>query len=122
MPEQVKQENIKRWRKKGEDEYRKRALGEMVTDSVLMYPTFSKDVHNAIRFEDPRNAVQKVLTDNQGEPPEDWCRYMVVDPGHSVCAVTFWGVPPETYGDYVMLVSLQMLWSLKLGARCSSRL
>ena len=102
MPEQVKQENIKRWRKKGEDEYRKRALGEMVTDSVLMYPTFSKDVHNAIRFEDPRNAVQKVLTDNQGEPPEDWCRYMVVDPGHSVCAVTFWGVPPETYGAYVI--------------------
>lgn len=102
MPEEVKQENIKRWKKKGEDEFRKRALGEMITDSVLMYPTFSKDVHNAIRFDSPRHEIQKVLTDNLGEPPSDWCRYMVVDPGHSICAVTFWAVPPTHMGDFVV--------------------
>jgi len=102
MPEQVKQENIKRWKAKGEDEYRKRALGELVTDSVLMYPNFSKDVHNAIKFEGPRNKVQKYLADNDGKPGQDWCKYMVVDPGHSTCAVTFLAVPPPSMGDHVV--------------------
>ena len=102
MPKQVKEENIKRWRKRGEDEYRKRALGEMVTDSVLMYPTFSKDLHRAIRHEEPRTEVQKILTEAKGEPPRDWCRYMVVDPGHSVSAVTFWATPPPALGDHVV--------------------
>lgn len=102
MPEQVKQENIKRWKAKGEDEFRKRALGELVTDSVLMYPNFSKDVHNAIKFDHPRNKVQEYLTNNDGKPGKDWCRYMVVDPGHSVCAVTFYAVPPASMGDHVV--------------------
>jgi len=100
MPEQVKRENIKRWQAKGDDEYRKRALGEMVTDSILMYPSFAKDIHGAIKFEDPRTEVQKILTENDGIPPREWCRYMVVDPGHAVCAVTFWTVPPDSLGDY----------------------
>ena len=103
MPEQVKQENIKRWKAKGEDEFRKRALGELVTDSVLMYPNFSKDIHNAIKFEDPRTPVQKYLSENNGVPGRDWARYMVVDPGHSVCAVTFYAVPPPSMGDHVVV-------------------
>ena len=102
MPEQVKQENIKRWKAKGEDEFRKRALGELVTDSVLMYPNFSKDVHNAIKFDEPRNKVQEYLTKNNGQPGESWCKYMVVDPGHSTCAVTFLAVPPPTMGRHVV--------------------
>tara|TARA_Y100001963_G_scaffold159253_1_gene262122 strand:- start:9040 stop:10764 length:1725 start_codon:yes stop_codon:yes gene_type:complete len=102
MPEQVKQENIKRWKAKGEDEFRKRALGELVTDSVLMYPNFSKDVHNAIKFDEPRNKVQEYLTKNNGQPGEDWCKYMVVDPGHSTCAVTFLAVPSPTMGRHVV--------------------
>ena len=100
MPEQVKRENIKRWQAKGDDEYRKRALGEMVTDSILMYPSFAKDIHGAIKFEEPRTKVQEILAQNDGIPPKDWCRYMVVDPGHAVCAVTFWAVSPENVGDY----------------------
>lgn len=103
MPEQVKQENIKRWKAKGDDEFRKRALGELVTDSVLMYPNFSKDVHNAIKFEDPRTPVQKYLSENNGIPGRDWTRYMVVDPGHSVCAVTYYAVPPPSMGDHVVV-------------------
>jgi len=103
MPEHVKQENIKRWMKRGDDEYRKRALGEMVTDSVLMYPTFSKDIHNAIKFTEPRSPIQTTLTENDGVPPREWCRYMVVDPGHSVCAVTFWAIPPPEVGDYAVV-------------------
>ena len=104
MPEQVKQENIKRWKARGEDEFRKRALGEMVTDSVLMYPNFSKDVHNAVKFEGPRNRVQEYLAEHDGIPGKDWTRYMVVDPGHAVCAATFWaGPPPTAFGDHAVV-------------------
>ena len=102
MPEEVKQENIKRWKAKGEDEFRKRALGELVTDSVLMYPNFSKDIHGAVKFDEPRNKVQEYLANNNGIPPKGWCRYMVVDPGHSVCAVTFYAVPPISMGDHIV--------------------
>ena len=103
MPEQVKQENIKRWKAQGDDEFRKRALGEMVTDSVLMYPNFSKDTHNAIKFEEPRNSVQEYLAEHSGVPGKDWCRYMVVDPGHVVCAATFLAVPPpDKFGEHVV--------------------
>ena len=119
MPEQVKQENIKRWKAKGDDEYRKRALGEMVTDSVLMYPTFSKDLHGSVRFEEPRNAVQKILAENDGNPPPNWARYMVVDPGHSVCAVTFWAVTPPGLGEHVIAYDelyLQQCTAEKFGA------
>ena len=124
MPEQVKQENIKRWKAKGDDEFRKRALGELVTDSVLMYPNFSKDVHNAIRFEDPRTPVQKYLSENNGIPGRDWCRYMVVDPGHSVCAVTFYAVPPSVLGDHVVVYDelyIKNCTAAKFGAMVSQK-
>ena len=125
MPEQVKQENIKRWKAKGEDEFRKRALGELVTDSVLMYPNFSKDVHNAIKFEEPRNKVQEYLANNDGKPGEKWCKYMVVDPGHSVCAVTFYAVPPASFGDHVVCFDelyIQHCTAAKFGVMVAQKL
>lgn len=107
MDEQTKQENIKRWKAQGEDVYRMRALGEPTTDSILMYPTFSVHQHSAIKHLSPtqreeelqgikhRTETQRTITERNGEPPTDWCRYMVVDPGWSVCAVTFYAVPPK---------------------------
>ncbi len=124
MPEQVKQENIKRWKAKGEDEFRKRAMGELVTDSILMYPNFSKDVHNAIKFEDPRTPIQKYLSENNGVPGSDWTRYMVVDPGHSVCAVTFYAVPPSVLGDHVVVYDelyIKNCTAAKFGAMVSQK-
>jgi hypothetical protein len=100
MPEEAKQENIKRWRAKGDDEYRKRALGELVVDSILMYPTFSKTHHSCIKAEDPRLEIQRILTDRNGTPPDDWTRYMIVDPGHTVCAALFFATPPPELGDF----------------------
>lgn len=98
MPAESRDENIKRWKAKGEDEYRKRALGELVTDSYLMYPTFSTHVHDAMRDDETATPVQRAMVEGSGIPPRDWCRYMVVDPGHTVCAVTFWAVPPPEIG------------------------
>lgn len=35
--------------------------------------------------------------------PKDWTRYMVVDPGHTTCAVLFAAVPPPSFGEYVYI-------------------
>lgn len=100
---QTREENIKRWRANGEDEYRKRALGELTIDSVLVYPTFDKYVHTAIKTEGHVSSVQKIITEADGNPPPNWCHYMSVDPGHQTCAVTFYAVPPPDVGDQVVL-------------------
>lgn len=114
VSDESRADTIKQWKSKGEDVYRQRALGELTIDSVRMYPTFSKDLHNALVpvSEEDRKAeqegvlvrtkVQQILTDNQGVPPEDWCRYMIVDPGHQVAAVVFIAVPPPSLGDFVV--------------------
>lgn len=60
------------------DQYRVRILGQFLLMGGLMYPQWSEAAHVVDGF-----AI-----------PEDWCRYMVVDPGHTVCCVLFVAVPP----------------------------
>jgi hypothetical protein len=87
----------------GIDVWRQRMLGEIVLDGVLMYPTFSPNIHNAIKHDEPRTPIQAVLSSREGEPPDEWCRYAVVDPGHTVCAVTFIAVPPPDLGNFKVI-------------------
>lgn len=45
-------------------------------------------------------------TDSEGRTmgiPKEWTRYVIVDPGNTVCAVLFAAVPPEKFGEYVYL-------------------
>lgn len=105
MPDEQRAKNIARWRATGEDEYRKRALGELVTDSYLMYPTFHIGIHEALPAKD-REAllpVQQVLKDHEGVPPANWCRYTATDPGHTVCATLYAAVPPPELGEFVVI-------------------
>lgn len=99
-PEESRQANLRIWAAQGEDVVRKRAYGEMVTDSVLMYPSFSKWVHMAVP-EDPEkaSAAQRAFVANHCVPPNNWCLDMVVDPGHTICAVAFLATPPPELGD-----------------------
>lgn len=94
MPDDEREENVKRWKASGEDEYRKRALGELVTDSYLVYPTFSRDVHCLESAQDTK--VKAAMLASQGEPPHDWCLYATIDPGHRVGAAMFFAVPPPS--------------------------
>lgn len=55
-----------------------------------MYPTFDMRVHGLDREQLPG-----------GQIPNDWCRYAVIDPGHSVTAVLFAAVPPNE--EYVLV-------------------
>jgi len=115
LTDEAREANIAIWKASGEDVYRQRALGLMTLDTVKMYPGFSKYLHNAIVYlnedemlaeekgETFRNPAQRILTKNNMVPPDDWCRYMIVDPGHTVCCVSFFAVPPPHVGDYAVM-------------------
>jgi hypothetical protein len=52
--------------------------GDFLINSAKMYPEFNVKIHGTPWFEIPGN----------------WTRYMIVDPGHQICAVLFAAVPP----------------------------
>jgi hypothetical protein len=107
IPEKSRKANEKMWKSEGEDVYRQRALGEVNVGHILMYPNFSVDTHEAMKETEPRLPVQEALFKNNGVPPLDWMRIMSVDPGHTVCAVGFFAVPPpEKFGDHIVLYNL----------------
>lgn len=86
--------SIAAWKAAGEEVYKQRVYGLLQLDSFKMYPTFNRVVHSAINHESTASPVQRIITERDGEPPDDWTRYMIVDPGHQVCAVLFIAVPP----------------------------
>ncbi len=77
-----KKKNIERWSALGHDELRMRAEGEFTTESTLMYPNFNQSVHILPRTELP-------------QVPDDWTKYVAIDPGHTVMATLFAAVPPD---------------------------
>lgn len=82
-----KKKSIERWAASGEDVLRMRAEGDFIHDSILVYPNFDMSIHGYARNLLPH-----------GQVPADWCRYAVIDPGHSVTAALFAAVPPS--GDF----------------------
>lgn len=101
MPAKSRDATIKAWRQEGEDVYMMRAFGEL-TLSTLMYPSFNKTTHCIPRPEGT-GTIYDLMMKLNGEPPPDWCRYMVVDPGHTVCAVLFIAVPPPHLGNHAVV-------------------
>lgn len=98
MDDRTRQANIKIWKSEGEDVYRQRALGELTTDSALVYPAYSKYLHNALEQGQRISAARKIYINGSGAIPEDWNVSMIVDPGHAVCAVEFIATPPPSLG------------------------
>jgi len=87
-------------------ERRARDEGEFVTDDVLVYPNFSPKVHGLPYSDDPAgdDEVTRVLRMRGWQPPDEWCRYMVLDPGHGTCACLFAAIPPPIkFGDFIVL-------------------
>ena len=84
IDQEEKAKMVDRWAAQGADVLRMRAEGEFTLDSVLVYPNYTPFVHGYDRAELPKNTV-----------PEDWCRYVALDPGHTVCAALFAAVPPD---------------------------
>lgn len=83
-----------------EAEFIARVSGEYQTDGLRMYPLFSKDIHSAIIEGPSEDELSKVLRKNNMEPPADWTRELVLDPGTAHPAVLFCAVPPPQFGEY----------------------
>ena len=62
-----------------EEEYAVRVRGEFLITSHFIYPAFKKTRHAVEEF----------------DIPHDWCRYVVIDPGHAVNVALFFAVPPD---------------------------
>lgn len=101
--ETSKKEDIKALSVYGEEMVKLRISGEFDMTPRRVYPTFHRDVHNALP-DTPLVKVQKKLIELHGDPPLDWCRYATLDPGHNVFAIDFFAVPPpEEYGEFKVL-------------------
>lgn len=67
-----------------EEEIRVRIYGEFALTGMRVYPEFDPGgVHGCLSF----------------PIPDNWCRYIAVDPGFQVCAVLFAAVPPPSHKD-----------------------
>lgn len=86
ISDKAKQETIEVWRSQGgEAEVALRDRGEMLADSILMYPTFDRYQH-CITWDEYQNDFGGC---------EGWTRYCAIDPGHSVCSLLFCAVHPK---------------------------
>lgn len=86
-----------------EEERLARDQGEYVTETLRMYPSFSRELHSAI-LENPTadDKISHILRERNGEPPGDWTRELVLDPGTSHPAILLCAVPPPTLGDFMI--------------------
>lgn len=78
--------------------------GEYALDSLRMYPTFSKYIHCAYgEFPESDDKLAAVLRANNGQPPADWTRALILDPGTASPAILGIAIPPpEDFGDYAV--------------------
>lgn len=81
-----------------------RDQGEYALDSLRMYPTFSEFIHCAYgELEESDDALARILRKNHGQPPADWTRMLILDPGTASPGVLAVAVPPpEDFGDYLV--------------------
>lgn len=99
LPKKALEENARIWMAMGEDVFNQRALGRVTMDDVRMYPTFDERIHD---YHKQESSLCKLLQERRGQAPHEWCRYLIVDPGHTICAVLFVAVPPpDKYGDHI---------------------
>lgn len=100
LPKEAKDLAAKGWTA---TERRARDAGEYVTDALKMYPRFDDQVHCAW-YDDPAkdDALGKILRERGGEPPDDWAREIILDPGTTHPAVLFVAIASPQYGDYVV--------------------
>ncbi len=78
------------FRRLSEDERRVRWYGEPALSGFTVYPEFSRVIH--------------AFPEGRGwQPPDDWARYISVDPGRQVCYVSFITVPPPWVGQFVVV-------------------
>lgn len=102
VPAEEKRKRLEGWGAISEAVLRARNLGEYTDDYQLVYPTFNNDVHGMPRKAGP-DAVELYLQPLAFHVPNDWTRYLAVDPGHTNAAVLFAAVPPPSIGNFLVI-------------------
>lgn len=90
-------EDEKRKRLEGWDEEnrRMRDRGEYVIGNMKVYPNFSRSYHCAIMDDEERDdELSRILRQRNGNPPENWTRWLILDPGTAKPGVLFCAIPP----------------------------
>jgi hypothetical protein len=87
------------------EERRARDLGEYITDTFLIYPSFNKHVHAAVPDDNGDNddAIAEALRRRHGQPPANWTRELILDPGSSKPGVLLCAIPPVDMGNYLVV-------------------
>ena len=80
-----------------------RDKGEYALEQLRMYPLFDKAFHCADYPEGVEDDVTKALRQNNWQPPSNWTRELILDPGTSKPAVLFVTIPPPTLGEYYVV-------------------
>lgn len=112
IPKEEKAKRLKAWAAAGDAVIQARDLGEFVTDSFLVFPTFNIDVHGLPVRGEP-DAFETVLAATGFKPPTDWTHYLALDPGHTCEAAILAAVPPPEVGDYLYVYDEIYLKSLE---------
>jgi len=98
-----KRKRLKAW-EDDPDEARARDLGQFLTDNILMFPSFHKSVHvTPAETVDLDDQIDTAIRSRGGQPPLEWTRYLVLDPGHVRPAVLFACVPPPELGRAIVV-------------------
>jgi hypothetical protein len=114
LPEEAKKAAVAGWKSMGDDVYRKRALGELVTDSVLMYPMWRQSIHSIDYYKGQLGGEPDQYLKTR-QIPSTWCRRLAVDPGHDTCAALMIATPPSAswslvYGEiYIHQCTAKMI-------------
>jgi len=95
-------EDEKRKRREGwsAEEIKSRDDGEFVFGASRVYPNFSEFVHRTPpASEGDYDAADKILAKNGGMPPTNWCRGLILDPGHSHPGVLLTAIAPPDVAE-----------------------
>lgn len=85
------------------EERQARDLGLYISTNLRMFPLFDKYYHIAYgQDQEQDDLLAKLLRRTDGIPPNDWTKYLIVDPGTNAPAALLCSVPPPELGDYVV--------------------
>ena len=84
------------------DERRSRDDGEFLFSKMLVFPSFSIDVHGIPGPNCPQAMLDDLKRSNF-RPSNQWTHYMVADPGHAQPAILLAAIPPPGMGDHVVV-------------------
>jgi hypothetical protein len=103
-----------------EEERDARDKGLFVTERLRMYPLFDKASHSAIVDGPAEDELSRVLRRRDGIPPNEWTKYLILDPGTNSPGVLLCAVPPPELGKYY--IAYQQFYPGRMDAKQIAKL